>query len=150
MSGLVRRRLLRLFLIVPFTVLLFSASGNGETSTEAYDGVAKLRLLLGLNTLGPRPLRKQHHGHQVAPAPAPAPAVGRAHLPLLHKDARLPDPVPGKVTHNHKRGNGTAQSPRDGGRGHDGKKSPQLVIVAAAAALSGAYLWLSAISFTAS
>ncbi|KAK1683595.1 hypothetical protein QYE76_044443 [Lolium multiflorum] len=139
MSGLSRRRLL---LIVPFTVLLFSVCGNGETSAEAEDGVANVRLLLGLNTLGPRPLPKQRHGHGVAPAPAPA--KSRAHMPLLHKDARLPDPVPGKVIHDHKRRNGTAerQSPRDGGVAHGGKKSMQLVVVAAAAALSGAVVVL--------
>ncbi|XP_047064171.1 formin-like protein 2 [Lolium rigidum] len=145
MSGLSRRRLLCLILIVPFTLLLFSVCGNGETSAEAEDGVANVRLLLGLNTLGPRPLPKQRHGHGVAPAPAPAPAParGRAHLPLLHKDARLPDPVPGEATHNHKRGNGTAQSPRHGGAiAHGGKKSMQLVVVAAAAALSGAVVVL--------
>lgn len=144
MSGLGRR----LFFIVAFAVLLFSVGGNGEESGDQADsgGVGGFRLLLGIGALGPRPLRRQHHGHAVAPAPAPAlapapaPATGRrAHLPLLHKNARLPDPVPGKVAH---RRNGTAQSPRDGGGGHDGKKSMQLVIVAAAAALSGAVVVL--------
>ncbi|XP_037478092.1 formin-like protein 2 [Triticum dicoccoides] len=153
MSNLGRRhRLPRLFFIVSFAVLLFSVGCNGEERGDQADGggVGSFRLLLGIGALGPRPLRRQHHAHAVAPAPAPAlapapapaPATGRrAHLPLLHKNARLPDPVPGKVAH---RRNGTAHSPRDGGGGHDhdGKKSMQLVIVAAAAALSGALVVL--------
>ncbi|KAI5014825.1 hypothetical protein ZWY2020_056215 [Hordeum vulgare] len=154
MSDLGRRhRLPRLFFVVSFAVLLFSVGVNGDERGDQADGgggVGGFRLLLGIGALGPRPLRRQHHGHAAAPAPAPAPVLApapapatghRAHLPLLHKNARLPDPVPGKV--GHKR-NGTAQSPRDGGgrHEHDGKKSMQLVVVAAAAALSGAVVVL--------
>lgn len=138
-----RRLLLCLLLIASFAGLLFLITSNGERTKEAGNGEAKFRVLRGLNTLGLK--QKQRHGHGVSPAPAPA----RAHLPLLHKDARLP--VPGKVAHEHERGNATAprQSPTRHGGGGDGergskKKSMQLVVVAAAAALSGAALVLLA------
>ncbi|XP_062183713.1 formin-like protein 2 [Phragmites australis] len=137
MSSLSRRLLLCLFSIACLAGLLFLIGSNSEKRREPDNGHAKFRLLRGLNTLNLR--QKQNHSHGLSPAPAPA----RAHLPLLHKnDARLP--VPRKVA--HKKGNATAQSPRDGGAEHGSKKkNMQLVFVAAAAALSGAALVLLAV-----
>ncbi|PAN38544.1 hypothetical protein PAHAL_7G179200 [Panicum hallii] len=142
-----RRLLLWLFLIACGAGLVFSITGNGGRTKEAGNGEAKFRVLRGLDTLGPRPKQRHAHGRGVSPAPAPA----RGSLPLLHKDARLP--VPGKVGHDHKRGNNaTAPSQKspphgEGGDGERGskKKSMQLVVVAAAAALSGAALVLLAV-----
>lgn len=145
MPCLARRRPC-LFLVVSVAALLLPVSSNGEARRDQADnGVARFRLLLGLNNLGglsPRQ-RPRHSPAALAPAsaPAPAPAPDRAHLPLLHKNARLPDPAAGRVvTHDRKRGNDTTRN-EDGGHG-DGKKSMQLVVVAAAAALSGAVVVL--------
>ncbi|CAL5027046.1 unnamed protein product [Urochloa decumbens] len=147
-----RRLLLSLFLIASCAGVLFSITGSAGKAKEAGNGEAKFRVLRGLNrnTLGPRHKRRHGSGHEVSPAPAPA----RAHLPLLHKDARLP--VPGKVAHDNKSGNATAPRPQstpprhgvgsDGERGSGSKrKGMQLVVVAAAAALSGAALVLLAV-----
>ncbi|RLM74203.1 formin-like protein 2 [Panicum miliaceum] len=125
-----------------------SREGEDKVGTkEAGNVQAKFRVLRGLDTLGPGQKHRHAHGHGVSPAPTPA----RASLPLLHKDARLP--VPGKVAHDHKRGNNaTAPSQKspphgEGGDGERGskKKSMQPVVVAAAAALSGAALVLLAV-----
>jgi hypothetical protein len=117
-------------LIACFAGLLFSITDHGEDTKEAGNGDAKFRRLLGLDGLRPRQKQQQLHGHEVSPAPVPA----RAHLPLLHKDARLP--VPGKVAQQEK-GNAAAHS-RSGGEQGSKRKSTQLFVVAAAAALIGA------------
>ncbi|ONM16913.1 Formin-like protein 11 [Zea mays] len=152
MPGLSRRRLLCLFLIACLAALLLSIAGSAGKPKETDNGDAKFRVLRGIDTLGR--MQKQRHGHGISPASAPAPAAARARLPLLHKDARLP--VPGKVTHNHKRG-GSATAPRQSpprggggkgegeGEGGSRKKSMPLAVVAAAAALSGAALVLLAV-----
>ncbi|CAN6269911.1 unnamed protein product [Urochloa humidicola] len=141
-----RLLLLCLFFIACCAGLLFSITGNAGKPKEAANGEAKFRVLRGLNTVGLK--QKQHHGSGVSPAPAPV----HAHLPLLHKDARLP--VPGKVSPDHKSRNATApprqSTPQRHGEGGDGergskKKSMQLVVVAAAAALSGAAMVLLAV-----
>jgi hypothetical protein len=127
----VSKSLLRcVFLIACFAGLLFSITDHGEDTKEAGNGDAKFRRLLGLDGLRPRQKQQQLHGHEVSPAPVPA----RAHLPLLHKDARLP--VPGKVAQQEK-GNAAAHS-RSGGEQGSKRKSTQLFVVAAAAALIGA------------
>jgi hypothetical protein len=127
----VSKSLLRcVFLIACFAGLLFSITDHGEDTKEAGNGDAKFRRLLGLDGLRPRQKQQQLHGHEVSPAPVPA----RAHLPLLHKDARLP--VPGKVA-QHEKGNAAAHS-RSGGEQGSKRKSTQLFVVAAAAALIGA------------
>ncbi|CAO2042565.1 unnamed protein product [Urochloa humidicola] len=142
-----RRLLLCIFLIACCACLLFSITGSAGKPKELTNGEAKFRVLRGLNTPALNQKQKQHHGSGVSPAPAPV----HAHLPLLHKDARLP--VLGKVAHDHKSRNATAprqSTPPRHGVGNDGervskKKSMQLVVVAAAAALSGAALVLLAV-----